>query len=537
MIQFKRLKTGTNINTVQLEVGQPLVDPNKSLLYIGTDSDKLKFYDSNHVDTKVVNTVQVGSSEIKPTSGKLKFEAGTNVTLEANTTTKTVTISSSYRNTAHNHSKGEGLSVTGSGGVDGEVSYSLNAATQASLGGIKLGFNAQSGMLPIKLGEGDDDKKAYASLPTASTSSLGGVKSHETGTKPDRDYYVEVKSDSTMKVNVPWSNTAHNHLNGEGLSVSGSGGIDGNVTYSLNAAKTDKLGGIKVKEVLTTEQSVEKVSDNHKYYGIDIDKNGKAFVDVPMYQLPTAATGQKGGVFLRENYGIGCTTGGDFWIHSLCDRDGTYHYQSFYATTNLSDGSSNHSLVAYNKDSRLGSFNYPFGNIYTDDINIADYDHSSMWGASSGGYISLKSKLQTIDTRLTSLGFKSGSIALPNGNASVNQVKRQGNYVIVNLSISYPQTNGGTSSPSGVTGSISSETKSMWTFTIPKNFRPTSTLNFETAFYAAGAGYGSYTGSWTHGNCSISTDGTMTLALASGYYTNILQTWDLRVGYEAPAIT
>ena len=47
-------------------------------------------------------------------------------------------------------------------------------------------------------------------LPTANTSILGGVKSSTTGTTSDRNYNVEVNSDGTMKVNVPWTNTTYN---------------------------------------------------------------------------------------------------------------------------------------------------------------------------------------------------------------------------------------------------------------------------------------------------------------------------------------
>lgn len=47
------------------------------------------------------------------------------------------------------------------------------------------------------------------SLPSASSSTLGGVKSSTTGTAEDRDYLVEVNSDGTMKVNVPWVNTTY----------------------------------------------------------------------------------------------------------------------------------------------------------------------------------------------------------------------------------------------------------------------------------------------------------------------------------------
>lgn len=47
------------------------------------------------------------------------------------------------------------------------------------------------------------------SLPIANSTTLGGVKSSNTGTTPDRDYSVEVKSDGTMKVNVPWTDTTY----------------------------------------------------------------------------------------------------------------------------------------------------------------------------------------------------------------------------------------------------------------------------------------------------------------------------------------
>lgn len=44
-------------------------------------------------------------------------------------------------------------------------------------------------------------------LPIASASALGGVKSATTGTTSERDYKVQVNSDGTMKVNVPWTDT------------------------------------------------------------------------------------------------------------------------------------------------------------------------------------------------------------------------------------------------------------------------------------------------------------------------------------------
>lgn len=49
-------------------------------------------------------------------------------------------------------------------------------------------------------------------LPIATANTLGGVKSSTTGTASGRDYNVEINSDGTMKVNVPWvdTNTTYN---------------------------------------------------------------------------------------------------------------------------------------------------------------------------------------------------------------------------------------------------------------------------------------------------------------------------------------
>lgn len=46
-------------------------------------------------------------------------------------------------------------------------------------------------------------------LPTATASALGGVKSKTTGMTAGRDYDVEVNEDGTMKVNVPWNDTKY----------------------------------------------------------------------------------------------------------------------------------------------------------------------------------------------------------------------------------------------------------------------------------------------------------------------------------------
>lgn len=60
-------------------------------------------------------------------------------------------------------------------------------------------------------------------LPIASASALGGVKSATTGTTSGRDYKVQVNSDGTMKVNVPWTDT--NNYTLPNASTSARGGV------------------------------------------------------------------------------------------------------------------------------------------------------------------------------------------------------------------------------------------------------------------------------------------------------------------------
>ena len=63
----------------------------------------------------------------------------------------------------------------------------------------------------------------------ASSSELGLVKSQTTGKAQNRDYNVQVNSDGTMKVNVPWENTVYTHPTTSGNKHIPSGGSNGQV--------------------------------------------------------------------------------------------------------------------------------------------------------------------------------------------------------------------------------------------------------------------------------------------------------------------
>lgn len=88
-------------------------------------------------------------------------------------------------------------------------------------------------------------------LPIASASALGGVKSATTGTTSGRDYKVQVDSDGTMKVNVPWTNTTYNAAtpSANGLmSAADKSKLDNIASnannYTLPNASTSARGGV-----------------------------------------------------------------------------------------------------------------------------------------------------------------------------------------------------------------------------------------------------------------------------------------------------
>ena len=91
-------------------------------------------------------------------------------------------------------------------------------------------------------------------LPIATASVLGGVKSATTGTTPERDYSVEINADGTMKVNVPW--------------------VDLNTTYTK---ATDTILGLVMIGY----------TENDKNYPVELDENGKMFVNVPWIDTNT----------------------------------------------------------------------------------------------------------------------------------------------------------------------------------------------------------------------------------------------------------
>lgn len=104
------------------------------------------------------------------------------------------------------------------------------------------------------LSDKPDIPPAYT-LPIASSTILGGVKSSTTGTTSGRDYNVEINSDGTMKVNVPW--------------------VDTNTTYNV---ATETANGLMSS---TDKSKLDNIADNANNY-----------------TLPNASASVRGGVLM-----------------------------------------------------------------------------------------------------------------------------------------------------------------------------------------------------------------------------------------------
>lgn len=131
----------------------------------------------------------------------------------------------------------------------------MSAADKVKLNGIATGANAYS-------------------LPTASSSTLGGVKTTSTVTSASGYTACPIISGVPYYQNTN-TNTSHSHTVGTGLTISGTGGTSGTTTYSANLNSTASLGTI---------------GTTSKLYAVGVDANGKLCVSVPWTDNNTTYT-------------------------------------------------------------------------------------------------------------------------------------------------------------------------------------------------------------------------------------------------------
>lgn len=213
-------------------------------------------------------------------------------------------------NTAHGHSAGgAGLTCNNVGGTSGTSTYTLNLSSTTSLGTIgttdklyAVGVD-KNGKLCVSVPWTDtntDTNTTYSAgtglslssttfslAASGATAGTYGPTANVTGNnnatikvpKITVDAYGRVTSISEYtytSVNTDTNtNTAHSHTVSTGLTVSGSGGTSGTVTYSANLKSATSLGTI---------------GTTSKLYAVGVDVNGQLCVSVPWTDTNTNTT-------------------------------------------------------------------------------------------------------------------------------------------------------------------------------------------------------------------------------------------------------
>lgn len=151
--------------------------------------------------------------------------------------------------------------------VEGSTgAYSLKKATSSAVGGVKVGDTISDTTDYTKVKIDASGAIYYANAPgmeAATGSSLGAVK-------VDSTQYVPAQDDGWSKVKIDANGFIYYH--------------DGD--YTLPAAATTALGGVKVGEIISTTTG---------YTGLKIDSNGVAYYHDTTYSTATASTSGSGG--------------------------------------------------------------------------------------------------------------------------------------------------------------------------------------------------------------------------------------------------
>lgn len=132
-----------------------------------------------------------------------------------------------------------------------------------------------------------DAKDAFVDTNTPITVSSDGGSFKVTDIKYDTYGHITGSQDRTIKLSEPHKGTVTSVTieGGTGISVDDSNAItsSGTRTISLNTATTSEIGGMMASNALTTEVTLTSGNGTtaNRYYGVQVDKNGKAFVNIP----------------------------------------------------------------------------------------------------------------------------------------------------------------------------------------------------------------------------------------------------------------
>lgn len=209
--------------------------------------------------TKSGNTLTVISSNLSGTKTASNGKYISGVTQDETGKITSISEGTLPSNTAHSHTAGTGLSISGSGGVSGTTTYSLKVASFSEIGGVKP------------------------------------------GTTSGQVYGVDVADDGTMTVSVPWTDddttySAGTHISIDGTTINASWPTASDSGYA-GINKTGTVTGVKVNG--TTKSPVDGVVDIGPVPTV-VQTTGTSTTNVMSQNSITNELNKKADLFVKE---------------------------------------------------------------------------------------------------------------------------------------------------------------------------------------------------------------------------------------------
>lgn len=210
--------------------------------------------------TKSGNTLTVTSSNLSGTQTASNGKYISGITQDKTGKITSVSEETLPSNTAHGHTAGTGLNVSGSGGVSGTTTYSLKVASSSEIGGVKP------------------------------------------GTTSGKTYGVDVADDGTMTVSVPWTDndttySAGTHISIDGTTINASWPTASDSGYA-GINKTGTVTGVKVNG--TTKSPVDGVVDIGPVPTV-VQTTGTSTANVMSQNSVTNELGKKADLLVNES--------------------------------------------------------------------------------------------------------------------------------------------------------------------------------------------------------------------------------------------
>lgn len=210
--------------------------------------------------TKSGNALTVTSSNLSGTKTVSSGKYISGITQDKTGKITSISEGTLPSNTAHGHTAGTGLNVSGSGGVSGTTTYSLKVASSSEIGGVKP------------------------------------------GTTSGKVYGVNVADDGSMTVSVPWTDnnttySAGTHISINGTTINASWPTASDSGYA-GINKTGTVTGVKVNG--TTKSPTNGIVDIGPVPNV-VQTTGKSTTNVMSQNSVTNELGKKADLLVNES--------------------------------------------------------------------------------------------------------------------------------------------------------------------------------------------------------------------------------------------